>query len=183
MPIDWKEMAARAVTTGVDAGIFVARRLGDLGRSAAKVYNTVADQLPVPLPRLGDDAPGPGVEWQPPPPPPRPAAPKPVAEPPRTLKVEHAGPAPEKYRERKATSAPKPEPEPEPTVKAEPAPEPEPVPVALPAEPEPTAAPERPSAEQLMKQKKAELQALCKERGLEFKAKMTKARLVELLTA
>ncbi|MFT7624500.1 MAG: hypothetical protein ACI9WU_003688 [Myxococcota bacterium] len=151
-------------------------------KTATVVYNKVAEQLPIPLPRLGEE---PAPRWEPPPPPPRPtvqaqkgqkakkAAP-PVAKPaptpaaPKTgIQVDASGPTAAEYRK----ANPKPA-APAKKKKAAPA--------------KKKAAPAKKKAAPAKKQDlsaltKAELQSMCKKAGKPYTQRMNKTQLSELL--
>ena len=53
MAIGIKEIAGKAITIGVEGTLIAAKRIGQLCRGASRIYNMVADVVPVPLPRVG----------------------------------------------------------------------------------------------------------------------------------
>ena len=176
MPMDLKEFASKALAAGVEGSISAAKKLEKLTKGAMRLYDRIADALPVPLPRFGKDDNGyekPHERWEPPPPPPRPAR-EPAREP--------AVPV---------TEAPAPPPagistsQLEAKARAKAA---EPPPVAVAAAPAAGPDDERPPApanarELLEKKTVAQLQALLEEAGVPFPKKgARKADLVDLLS-
>ena len=79
MAIDIKDLASKAITLGVEAALTTAKRLERVRQGVSSVYNTVADAVPVPLPRFGSNQ----SQYEPPtyqyePPPRATRAPKPA---------------------------------------------------------------------------------------------------------